>query len=295
MSTNLPRNFGRAFDLSTLKQPATPPSTSSAALEVTPTNVMSDFVAHSKTEPVVLLAWSSRMPESKTVLTHLDELAAADKSWRLGSVNLDKYPELAQALQVQAIPFALALIQEQGVPLFDAPHPKEQIRLVINKVLELAAQKGMTVKDASGTPLPSEPKMEPEEEEAVSALEKGDYSSAAVAYKKWLARRPGETLAQIGLAQCELMIRINNLDPKKVLAEAASEHNNLSLQIQAADIEVATGAYENAFNRLIKCVKTMDADEKKKAKDHLLVLFTLVDPTDPILIKARSALASALF
>ena len=295
MSTNLPRNFGRAFDLSTLKQPATPPSTSSAALEVTPTNVMSDFVAHSKTEPVVLLAWSSRMPESKTVLNHLDELAAADKSWRLGSVNLDKYPELAQALQVQAIPFALALIQEQGVPLFDAPHPKEQIRLVINKVLELAAQKGMTVKDASGTPLPSEPKMEPEEEEAVSALEKGDYSSAAVAYKKWLARRPGETLAQIGLAQCELMMRINNLDPKKVLAEAASEHNNLSLQIQAADIEVATGAYENAFNRLIKCVKTMDADEKKKAKDHLLVLFTLVDPTDPILIKARSALASALF
>jgi putative thioredoxin len=91
------------------------------------------------------------------------------------------------------------------------------------------------------------------------------------------------------------MMRINNLDPKKVLAEAASEHNNLSLQIQAADIEVATGAYENAFNRLIKCVKTMDADEKKKAKDHLLVLFTLVDPTDPILIKARSALASALF
>ena len=295
MSTNLPRNFGRAFDLSTLKQPATPPSTSSAALEVTPTNVMSDFVAHSKTEPVVLLAWSSRMPESKTVLTHLDELAATDKSWRLGSVNLDKYPELAQALQVQAIPFALALIQEQGVPLFDAPHPKEQIRLVINKVLELAAQKGMTVKDASGTPLPSEPKMEPEEEEAVSALEKGDYSSAAVAYKKWLARRPGETLAQIGLAQCELMMRINNLDPKKVLAEAASEHNNLSLQIQAADIEIATGAYENAFNRLIKCVKTMDADEKKRAKDHLLVLFTLVDPTDPILIKARSALASALF
>ena len=295
MSTNLPRNFGRAFDLSTLKQPATPPSTSSAALEVTPTNVMSDFVAHSKTEPVVLLAWSSRMPESKTVLNHLDELAATDKSWRLGSVNLDKYPDLAQALQVQAIPFALALIQEQGVPLFDAPHPKEQIRLVINKVLELAAQKGMTVKDASGTPLPSEPKMEPEEEEAVSALEKGDYSSAAAAYKKWLARRPGETLAQIGLAQCELMIRINNLDPKKVLAEAASEHNNLSLQIQAADIEIATGAYENAFNRLIKCVKTMDADEKKRAKDHLLVLFTLVDPTDPILIKARSALASALF
>lgn len=295
MSTNLPRNFGRAFDLSTLKQTATPSPTSSTAMEVTPSNVMSDFVSHSKTEPVVLLAWSTRVPESKTVLTHLEELATADKSWRLGSVNLDKYPELAQALQVQAIPFALALIQEQGVPLFDAPHPKEQIRLVITKVLELAAQKGLTVKDSSGTPLPSEPKMEPEEEEAISALEKGDYSSAAAAYKKWLARRPGETLAQIGLAQCELMVRIKNLDPKKILADAASEPGNLSLQIQAADVEVASGAYESAFNRLIKCVKTLDGDEKRKAKDHLLVLFMLVDPIDPILIKARSALASALF
>ena len=126
MSTNLPRNFGRAFDLSTLKQPATPANPNSVAREVTPQNVMADFVAHSKTEPVVLIAWSSRMPESKTVLTHLDEIAAADKSWRLGSVNLDKYPELAQALQIQAVPFALALIQEQGVPLLMPPTPRNR-------------------------------------------------------------------------------------------------------------------------------------------------------------------------
>jgi putative thioredoxin len=31
------------------------------------------------------------------------------------------------------------------------------------------------------------------------------------------------------------------------------------------------------------------------AKDHLLALFALVDPTDPRLIKARSDLANALF
>ena len=34
---------------------------------------------------------------------------------------------------------------------------------------------------------------------------------------------------------------------------------------------------------------------KKKAKDHLLALFALVDPSDPRLIKARSDLANALF
>lgn len=295
MSTNLPRNFGRAFDLSTLKQPATPPNPNSIAIEVTPANVMSDFVAHSKIEPVILLAWSSRSPESKTVLTHLDELASSDKSWRLGSVNLDKYPELAQALQIQSVPFALALIQEQGVPLFDSPQPKEQIRLVITKVLELAAQKGLSVKGKDGKELPKEPQLEPEEIEAISALEKQDYASAAIAYKKWLHRRPGEIMAQIGLAQCELMVRINGVDAKKVLADAAAEQNNLTMQILASDVEVASGAFESAFSRLIKCVKIMEGDEKKRAREHLLILFTLIDPADPVLTKARNALASALY
>lgn len=113
------------------------------------------------------------MPESVQVLEILNKLAADDDgSWRLGSVNLDKYPEMANALQVQALPFGIALIQEQGVPLFDAPHPEPQIRAVINKLLELAAQKGLKIKGASATSEPAEPVMEPEELEAMAALEK---------------------------------------------------------------------------------------------------------------------------
>ena len=137
--------------------------------------------------------------------------------------------------------------------------------------------------------------MEPEELDAMVALEKGDYASAALAYKKWLSRKPAEKLAQIGLAQCELMIRISNLDSGTILAKAAAEPNDLALQIQAADLEVAGGNYESGFNRLIKSIRILDGDDKKRAKEHLLSLFSLVDPMDPILIKARNSLASALF
>lgn len=299
MSTpNLPQNFGRAFDLSSLKKPAvnSNPLPTGVAIEATPENLVSDFVSLSNTTPVVLLAWSARMPESVQVLEILNKFANEDGgSWRLGSVNLDKYPEMANALQVQSLPFCIALIQEQGVPLFDAPHPEPQIRAVINKLLELAAQKGLKIAGPAKTNEPAEPVMEPEELAAMAALEKGDYASAALAYKKWLSRKPAEKLAQIGLAQCELMVRISNLDSGTILAKAAAEPNDLALQIQAADLEVASGNYESGFNRLIKSIRILDGDDKKRAKEHLLSLFSLVDPIDPILIKARNTLASALF
>ena len=62
-----------------------------------------------------------------------------------------------------------------------------------------------------------------------------------------------------------------------------------------ADIEIATGKYEMAFDRLIEAVKSFTGDDRDKAKTHLISLFNLVDPTDPRLVKARSKLASALF
>ena len=299
MSTpNLSQNFGRAFDLTSLKKPAanSTPTQPGVAIEATPENLVRDFVSVSNSTPVVLLAWSARMPESVQVLEILNKLAASDGgTWRLGSVNLDKYPEMANALQVQALPFGIALIQEQGVPLFDAPHPEPQLRAVLNKVLELAAQKGLKINGASATNEPAEPVMEPEELEAMAALEKGDYALAALSYKKWLSRKPVEKLAQIGLAQCELMVRISNLDSVTILASAAADPTNLEVQIQAADVEVASGNYESGFNRLINAIKISDSDDKKRAKEHLLSFFSLVDPMNPILIKARSTLASALF
>jgi len=39
----------------------------------------------------------------------------------------------------------------------------------------------------------------------------------------------------------------------------------------------------------------MQGENRNKAKEHLLLLFQLVDPSDPDLIKSRRELASALF
>ena len=284
----LPPNFGRAVDLSSLGKPAPQAPTNISGIAVTPANLTTDFLEYSSTKPAILLCWSPRSPESVATLEILGQLESeSNGAWRLGSVNIDEQPQVAQALQTKTIPYAVAFVAGQMVPLFEQPYAKEQIALVINKVLELSSQQGV------GAP-PAEV-MEPEEEEALKALETGDFTTAQAAYKKLLARKPQDAFAKLGLAQTELFIRTAGLNPESTKAAAQRNPLDVAAAMACADIEIIAGEVQPAFDRLLHCVRNSDADEKKMAKDHLLALFALVDPADPRLIKARSDLANALF
>jgi putative thioredoxin len=60
-------------------------------------------------------------------------------------------------------------------------------------------------------------------------------------------------------------------------------------------MEIVHGGVEAAFSRLLELVKNSSGDDRKLAKEHLLSLFALVDPADPRLSAARTALANAIF
>jgi putative thioredoxin len=284
----LPPNFGRAVDLSSLGKPKPEAAGPMPGVEITPENLTNEFLALSKSKPVILICWSPRSPESQEVVAVLGKLALADQgAWVLGRVDVDAQPQVAQALQTRAVPFAVAIINEQMVPLFEQPYPEAQIRMVIDKVLALASEQGV------GS-APTE-KIEPEEEEAIAALDAGDYATAEAAYKKLLARKPNDNFAILGLAQTQLMARTEGIDGAKVMKEASAHPDDIALQMQCADIEVVSGYLEPAFARLLRLIPLFDGAEKKQVKDRLIELFALVDPADPRVIKARAALANALF
>lgn len=293
----LPKGFSGAFDLSSLKAPAVDTSTLPGT-SVTQENLVKEVLPRSANKVIVLICWSPRSPQSLELIETIAKFNESDKGdneeapWELAHVNVDKEAQVAQALQVQTIPFAVGIIAQQPVPLFENVPPNDQIRLVLNKVLELAAQKGVGSAPAEGS---TEVPIEPEEAEAMAAMETGDFAAAEVAFNKWINRQPGNVMAKLGLAQVQLLIRIKDLDPATVLAEAAANPNDLKKQIQASDIEIANGNNKEAFDRLIKAVKTYSGDEQKVAREHLLTLFSLVDPSNSDLIKARQQLASALF
>jgi putative thioredoxin len=285
---SLPPNFGQAFDLSSLTKPKVDPSIPLPGLEVSVENLSTDILPLSLVRPVIVLMWSTRSPESVEMLKTLGKLETDYKAaFSLARVDIDASPEVAQAFQTKAIPYAVAIIAEQMVPLFEQTYPEAQVKMVLDKVLTLASEQGV-----GQAP---EEQIEPEEVEAMNALELGDYAGAEAAYKKWLSRKPAETLAKLGLAQTQLLIRTQSLDLNTVIAQSTAVPDDVELNIKAADLEIVNGDVEAAFTRLLSAIKVSSGDDRTKLKNHLLELFALVDPSDPRLTAARKELASALF
>jgi putative thioredoxin len=285
---SLPPNFGQAFDLSSLTKPKVDPSIPMPGIEVSVENLSSDILPLSLVRPVIVLMWSPRSAESVEMVKVLGKLEVDYKvAFSLARVDIEAHPQVAQAFQTKSIPYAVAIIAEQMVPLFEQSYPEAQVRMVIDKVLTLASEQGIGQAPVE--------QMEAEEIEAMEALEAGDYVAAEAAYKKWLSRKPAENLAKLGLAQTQLLIRTEGLDLDTVISESTKNPNDITLQLKAADVEIVNGGVEAAFTRLVHAVRATSGDERAKVKDHLLNLFALVDPSDPRLVAARKELASALF
>jgi len=285
---SLPPNFGQAFDLSSLTKPKVDPSVPMPGIEVSVENLSSDILPLSLVRPVIVLMWSPRSPESVEMVKVLGKLESEYKeAFALARVDIEAHPQVAQAFQTKSIPYAVAIIAEQMVPLFEQSYPEAQVRMVLDKVLTLASEQGVGAAPVE--------QMEAEEIEAMEALEAGNFVVAEAAYKKWLARKPAENLAKLGLAQTQLLIRTEGLELNAVLDESTKNPSDIALQLKAADVEIVNGGVEAAFTRLLHAVRATSGDDRTKVKDHLLNLFALVDPSDPRLVAARKELASALF
>jgi len=285
---SLPPNFGQAFDLSSLNKPKVDTSVPMPGIEVSVENLSNEILPLSLVRPVIVLMWTSRSPESVDMVKTLGKLEVDYKAaFALARVDIDANPEVAQAFQTKSVPYAVAIIAEQMVPLFEQAYPEAQVKMVIDKVLTLASEQGVGQAPVE--------QIEPEEADAMNALESGDYVAAEVAYKKWLARKPSENLAKLGLAQTQLLMRTEGLDLDTVIAQSTASPTDIDLQLKAADVEIVNGGVEAAFTRLLHAVKATQGDERTKIKNHLLDLFALVDPSDPRLAAARKELASALF
>jgi putative thioredoxin len=285
---SLPPNFGQAFDLSSLTKPKVDPATPLPGIEVSVENLSSDILPLSLVRPVIVLMWSPRSTESVEMVKVLGKLETDYKgAFALARVDIEAHPQVAQAFQTKAVPYAVAIIAEQMVPLFEQSYPEAQVRMVMDKVLTLASEQGIGEAPVE--------QMEAEEIEAMDALEAGNYLAAEAAYKKWLSRKPAENLAKLGLAQTQLLMRTEGLELSEVIDQSALNPSDITLQLKAADVEIVNGGVEAAFARLIHAVRATSGDERNTVKDHLLNLFALVDQSDPRLVAARKELASALF
>ncbi|QDG63101.1 tetratricopeptide repeat protein [Pseudarthrobacter sp. NIBRBAC000502771] len=317
-------NLRGAVDLSALKRPAAPagppaqgnaPSGPAAPaqdgqqggpaggpelkVDVTEANFQ-QLVELSAQVPVVFALWAPYSPESRKMVDTLDRVVASyGGRLVLGAADIEAFPQLAQAFQVQAVPTAVAVLKGQPVPLFQGAVEEQQVRSLFDELLKVAAANGVTGSLDAGGPADQEPApLPPLHQAAYDAIEAGNYAGAAEAYRQALKEMPSDHEAKAGLAQVELMDRLQSVsaqDSEALRTLAAEEPDNLGAQLGVADLDVAGGHVEDALNRLVSFIGRNFGPERETARVRLLELFEVVGAGDERVAKARQALARVLF
>lgn len=278
---------------------------SSLVIDVDEAGFESDVLQRSAEVPVVIDFWAEWCEPCKQLGPLLERLAQEYRGrFVLAKIDVDANQMLMQQFGIQGIPAVFAVVAGQALPLFQGAAPEAQIRQTLDQLVQVAEERfGLTgvAVDADASAEEAAPAAVPEGpydallEAAVHALDAGDFGGAAQAYKNVLSDDPGNTEAKLGLAQAELLGRVQDMDPQKVRQDAADNPADVTAQIAAADLDLVGGHVEDAFGRLIETVRRTTAEDRDAARVRLLELFEVVGPDDPRVTAARSALARVLF
>ena len=250
--------------------------------------------------PVIVVLHSPRSQASADLAAVLEELADQYAGrFQVARVNVDTAPEVAQALQAQAVPTVVALIAGQPVPMFQGTVPQEQVRSVIDQLLEVAAANGVNGTIAVDGAAGGDPQAEPEETEveraAREAIEAGDFAAAEEVYTHAIAQNPGDDDLKVARNQVRLMARLDGQDPHELLTAADAAPTDLAAALAGADAALALGDVNAALGRALEAVRTHAGEEREEARLRLLELFEVIGSTSPEVAQARRRLATMLY
>jgi putative thioredoxin len=288
-----------AVDLSSLVNPRpSAPSGAAVSSELIMTATDATFTAVldlSNTVPVIVEFYGAGIEPvlSRMITEYGGKLALVTVD---GSTN----PQLAQAFQVEQVPTVAAVVAGRPVQLYVGDYPDAEVRQVFDRVLELAAQNGVTgtVSAAPADAAPAEPVEEPlppHHQEAYDAISAGDYATAVAEYKTAIAQNPRDALAIAGLAQVSLLQRLDGVAIDDIRAAAEADPTSVPAVLALADLDISRAETGAAFDRLLDLFPQVDADGKNQIRTRLLDYFEIVGGDNPLVIAARRRLTGLLY
>ena len=253
-------------------------------------NSIRDYLAISDSLPVLVLFVQENDPASQSILSTV-KLLTEKTAGKILTLVVDavKSPELAQAFDLKQIPTLLGMLKGQPAPLFAGDQPAEQVQLIIDRVLQVGKENGLTGTVKVAEP---EPELSITHQQAFAAIEENNYPLARSLYEKALVENPNDQLAEAGLAQIKLLIRLEGKDLPSLVSSLGKDTDTV---LDRVDALVATGAASEGFEQLLVLFESTAKDQREPIRLRFVELFLVVGNEDPAVIKARKNLSLLLF
>ena len=251
-----------------------------------------DYLPLSEKIPILMLFVQASDPDSDALERSVTALVQKTAGAMIALVvDAAASPELVQAFELNQIPSAYGLLKGQPAPLFVGNQPMEQIQLVITKVLEVAKENGLTGK-AVVKEIEKEPELSPTLSAAYAAIDSGDYKGAFALYEKALLENPNDALADAGLAQVKLLLRLQGKDLAVIVDSDGTTDDAV---LEKADALIATGNSAAGFNLLLVLFEKSAKDAREPIRLRLVEMFMVAGNDNPDVVAARKSLSLMLF
>jgi putative thioredoxin len=251
-----------------------------------------DYLPLSEKIPILMLFVQASDPASEALEKSVTALVQKTAVSIIALVvDAAASPELVQAFELNQIPSAYGLLKGQPAPLFVGNQPMEQIQLVITKVLQVAKENGLTGK-AVVKEIEKETELSPTLSAAYAAIDAGDYKGALALYEKALLENPNDALADAGLAQVKLLLRLEGKDLAVIIDSDATTDGSI---LEKADALIATGNSAAGLKLLLGLFEKTAKDAGEPIRLRLVEMFMVAGNDNPDVVAARKALSLLLF
>jgi putative thioredoxin len=242
------------------------------------------YLELSRKLPVLLLVGKSGDPTLASFAKSLEQAIEGAAGRVAGcEIDADSNPSLAQALRITALPALFLLLDGKPSPIADSVVPAHELAALVQQVVALASQEGFVgkVRVAEVQAKPTDPRFDA----AAKLLSDGNLDDSAKLFQEILKDRPADREAKAGLGQVLLLQRL--AQPGKL-----SEQER---DLLPADQLFAAGDFSAALELLLSAFATAPLDARQHIRERLVEFFGMIGDSEPLVIAARSRLASMLF